>query len=214
VALGLVGLGIVVGLTAEAALARPLGRARVGGGRPQGAEAAAERLATDGVRALLSLGVCGGLDPTLKPGALVTPRTVLVDGCIYATDAALSIALGGYTIDRLLSRSEVVAAASEKARLFATTGAAAVDLESGAVARVAMRHGLPFAVLRAVCDPAHGDLPPAARAALDADGSVAFARLMISIARRPGQLPRLVQLASEAAAARQALVRRVRQLCE
>jgi adenosylhomocysteine nucleosidase len=99
--------------------------------------------------------------------------------------------------------------AETKRRLRQETGAATLDLESGAVVRVATGHGLAFAALRVICDPAERDLPPAALAALDASGAIALARVARSVIARPGQLPALLRLAADATAARRALARRV-----
>ena len=96
-----------------------------------------------------------------------------------------------------------------KQALFAATGAAGVDLESAAVARVAARHRLPFAVLRAVCDPAQLSLPPLALVALDGEGRIGAARVLASLAARPWQIVALLRLARAAAAARAALIGRV-----
>jgi adenosylhomocysteine nucleosidase len=94
--------------------------------------------------------------------------------------------------------------------LSARTGASAVDLESGAVARVAARHRLPFAVLRAVCDPAQRSLPPAALAALNSEGAIRTLSVLGSIVARPWQIPALLRLALDAALARHALARSAR----
>ena len=201
-------LGIITGLAAEARLARPLGLARAGGGLPDGAEAAAEWLAGQGVEGLVSFGLAGGLDPALRPGDLVVPHSVREGDRVTATDPRLSARFGPPG-GMLLAGTAVVADAGEKARLFERTGAIAIDLESGAVARVAMRHGLPFAVLRAICDPAERTLPPAALAALDNAGVIGIARVLASVARHPGQVPGLIALGRDAAAARAALKRRV-----
>jgi adenosylhomocysteine nucleosidase len=204
-------IGIVVGLAAEARIARLLGGVvAAGGGTAAGAEVAAEALATGGVTALVSLGFAGGLDPNLGPGDVLVPRAVRAAGQDWATDPSLSAALGGVTVDLLLGENAAVAGAAAKSRLWRTTGAAAVDLESGAVARVAHRHGLPFAVLRAVCDPATRSLPPAALSALNAAGRVRPLRLLAALLRHPGQLPAIVALASDAAHARRALAGRTR----
>lgn len=181
-----------------------------GGGTPEGAEAAAERLAARGVAGLVSFGLAGGLDPALPAGAIVVPVAVLDGADRYPTDPALSSRFGdGGGGGTLLAAGRVVAEAASKAALFARTGALAVDLESGAVARVAARHGLAFAVLRAVCDPASRTLPPAALVALGAGGAILPFRVAGAVLRRPGQIPALIALARDAAAARRALLVRV-----
>ena len=206
---GLIGrmtLGIVTGLAAEARLAQPLGLARAGGGMPDGAEAAAEWLVQQNVQGLVSFGLAGGLDPALRPGDIVIAEAVLEGDRRYPTDPNLSARFGPRA-GSLLAGSAIVADAGEKARLFASTGAGAIDLESGAVARVAARHGMPFAVLRAVCDPAGRTRPPAALVALDGRGAIGLLRVLASVARRPGQVPSLIALGRDAAAARAALKR-------
>jgi len=203
-------LGVVVGLAAEARIARRLGcPVGVGGGTLSGAEAAAERLVASGVDALLSFGLAGGLDPALRPGALVVPLAVRTGGRRIAADPALSARLGGVEVPLLLGAAHAVASAADKRLQFRQTRAVAVDLESGAVARVAAAHGLPFAVLRAICDPAERSLPPAAVLALDATGRIALPAVLRSLAGNPLQIGALVGLARQAGRARRALVRRV-----
>jgi adenosylhomocysteine nucleosidase len=200
-------LGFVVGLTAEARIAARFGgRVRAGGGTPGGAEVAATRLVGEGATALVSFGLAGGLDPALRPGALVVASMVLSDGEKLLTDAALAGRFGGLTGHTMLAGDAVVGTAAAKAALFGATGAHAVDLESGAVARVALAHGLPFVVVRAVCDPAERDLPPAALVALDPAGGVGLIAVVRSVARLPHQIPGLLALALDAARARRALV--------
>jgi adenosylhomocysteine nucleosidase len=206
-------IGIIVGLALEAGAARPLGGViAAGGGTTAGAESAAEALAAGGVRALMSFGLAGGLDPRLKPGHLLIPRGVLAAGQNWPTDSELDRLLGGPTVDLMLAESAVVGSAAAKHQLWRTTGAAAVDLESGAVAQVAARHDLPFAVLRAVCDPAQRSLPRTAQTTLDPSGRVRKLRLLASLILRPQDLPGLVTLAADAARAHRALVERARHI--
>ena len=206
-------VGIVTGLTAEAKIAKRLGVPVIaGGGTPWGAEVAAEKLVAEGATALISFGLAGGLDPDFRPGLLVVPLAVVEAGRIRPTNAKLSLALGGASAGMLAAESGIVVTAAEKFALGRSTLCGAVDLESGAVARVAERHGIPFAVLRAICDPADRDLPPAALAALNEKGAIAIARVALSILHRPGQVPGLIALGRDAARARAALVRRVFEL--
>ncbi len=205
--------GVVVGLRAEARLLRGLPwPVAIGGGDAAGATRAARDLAGSGVSALVSFGLAGGLDPALAPGSILVPAQVQRDGLAVAADQGLARALGGPTPGTLLCGTAIAATAVEKARLHRQTGCVALDLESGAVATEAEARGLPFAVLRAVCDPAGQDLPPAALAALDARGAIGLARVLAALAAHPGQLPALLVLATQAAVARRALAARVRAL--
>jgi adenosylhomocysteine nucleosidase len=206
-------IGFIVGLRAEARLLRGLGFAvGIGGGTPEGAAAQAALLVDLGARALVSFGLAGGLDPALAPGAIVIPKIVARAGQTYACDADLTAWLGGATVGTLLAGAEIAVSVADKAALFAGTGAAAIDLESGAVARLAAERAMPFAALRAVCDPAGRDLPLAALAALDAAGAIGGLRVLGSILRQPAQLPTLIALAGDAGRARAALRKKLRSL--
>ena len=204
-------IGVVVGLAAEARIARWLGwPVAVGGATSAGAECAARELINAGCDALVSFGLAGGLDPSLRPGALVVPAAVISGGRRHATDPDLSRRLGGASQQVMLGAEAVVASVVEKRRLHDDTHATAVDLESGSVARVAVEYGRPFAALRAICDPADRDLPPAALRTLDGGGVIALGRLLASIAAEPGQLAALLRLAAHAGKARRSLAARAR----
>ncbi len=179
-------------------MARKLGRVVIG--------AAAAGMDAGRGAALISFGVCAGLDPALVAGAIVVPERVLtLAGECFAADRALVAALGGANAGALLASDAIIGKRTQKARLFAATGAAALDMESGAVARAAVRCGIPFAVFRAVADPAARDLPPAAEAAFGAGGSIDYLRLIASLVANPGQIPALIALAREMRAAMRAL---------
>jgi adenosylhomocysteine nucleosidase len=200
-------IGVVTGLEAEVHIARRVGwRVAVGGGTAAGARAAALGLVEQGATALVSFGLAGGLDPALVPGALVVPEAVWAAGVRLATDAALSGVLGGPTPHDLLGAETLAATADDKRRLWTETGCAAIDLESGPVAEVAHARGLRFAALRAVCDPANVDLPPAALVALSAHGRIGVVRVLASVALSPDKIPALLRLARAAGRARGALV--------
>ena len=202
--------GIVVGLAAEARLARGLGgEIAVGGGGSAGAFSAATRLVANGVDGLISFGLAGGLSPGLIAGAVVVPEGVVAaSGARWLTDAALAARLG-QPFGWVLAAPDILVTRAAKRQAWDRSGALAVDLESGAVAKVAADHGLPFAVLRTVCDPADRDLPPAAITALDAAGRIRPAALAYSLLRHPRQLPGLIALGREAGLARAALLAQV-----
>jgi adenosylhomocysteine nucleosidase len=196
-------LAFIVGLQAEARLLP--GPVFIGGGGAEGAARATAQALQAGATSLISFGLAGGLDPALPPGTLIIPRRVLWRDRAYDTDDMLNERLGGVTHESLLAGERVAVLAAEKRALHLATGAAAIDLESGAVAR----SGLRFAVLRAVCDPAARDLPQAALAALDSAGLIGLGRVLASVAREPRQIASLLALGRDAALARRSLARRI-----
>ncbi len=194
-------------------MARRLGwPIEIGGGTYAGAMLAAERLVRNGVNALVSFGVAGGLDPAMRPGTILVPREVLTDAERLPTDQTLGRRLGTPSPIILFGADSIVSSAAAKTELFTATRAVAVDMESGAIARVAARHGIPFAVLRAICDPAEHDLPPAALVLPDRHGAIMLRRIFHSILTQPRQLRSLPALAANAMAARRALHAAVTQI--
>lgn len=206
-------IGFVTGLTAEARLLRQTGFAvAVGGGTPEGALRAAEELVAGGARALVSFGLAGGLRPGLLPGTVLVPSAVFESTQTYTCDTWLMEMLGGSTGRPILAGLRIAATPGDKAMLYRRGRADAVDLESGGVARAARARGVPFAVLRAVADPAERTLPPAALQGLKADGRIDLPRVLFSVLSHPGQIPRLLEVGRDAARARRALQARVRRL--
>jgi adenosylhomocysteine nucleosidase len=187
-------VGFVVGLAAEARIAaRCSDRVVAGGGTPTGAFEAARTLLADGAKALVSFGLAGGLDPAMRPGALLIPSRILHNGRTIAADLRLSQQFGGQTGHTLLAGAAIIADRAAKRALYENTGAHAVDLESGAVAEVAAAHKVPFTAVRAICDPAERCLPQAALIALDARGRISLLRVLASLARQPSQIGDLLR---------------------
>jgi len=199
----------VTGMRAEARIARQAGLAAIViGGSAAQRLTAVERAIAEGATRLISFGIAGGLDPTLTPGMVLVPATVRDDdGTIFACDVARLLGAGS-----ILGAAAMVIDPAAKRWLFKTTGAAAVDLESGAVAQAAARAGIPFHVIRAVADPARRGLPPAARIGLDGRGRVALWPVLRSVATEPKQIPALIRLAADTNLALWALRRAARRI--
>jgi hypothetical protein len=95
----------------------------------------------------------------------------------------------------------------DKLRLFHQTGAAIVDMESHIAASIATSHGLPFAVLRVVADPARQRIPQAALRGMRPDGSLDALAVLRALWRRPGEIASMPSVARNAWIARNALAR-------
>ncbi len=132
---------------------------------------------------VVSFGLCGALDPALRAGDLV------VGGGDAPWADHLAAALPGAVRGEVAGSDVIVASVAAKAALRARTGAIAVDMESHIVAEAAARAGLPFAVVRAVSDPADRALPRAAQAGFNPDGSVNVLAVLAALARRPASCP-------------------------
>ncbi len=197
-------VGFVVGLKAEANMVRDLGPVAIGG------EEAARSL-VGRVGALISFGLAGGLHPRLLPGYLLIPRAVRIGRESFDCDPKLVEAFGGSTCDSLLAVDKVVASRSRKASLYQISQSAGVDMESGGVVKVAREHNLPFAVVRAVCDPHDRSLPPVAQHALDAAGQIRYKFILKSLAVHPWEIADLFKLARDAHKARQGLEKALEQ---
>ena len=145
------------------------------------------------IRGVISFGVAGGLDPTLKSGDVVVATEVLAGdarwlaGLPLNEELIVSVGLGRRRIvrGRLAGAEQVVAARHVKAALHSETGAAAVDMESHIAADYAEKAGLPFAALRVISDPATRALPPLAMAAIKPNGDIDMRKVMRGIVRNP-----------------------------
>lgn len=162
----------------------------------------------------MSFGLAGGLDPDLPPGTLIlADRVVDGEGQFLSTDSAWRASLASRLaplaprIRAVADGGAVVASSQAKHALFVTSEAAAVDMESATVGRLAAAAGLPFAVVRVIADPASRSLPPAALAGMGPEGQVRPLAVLAELLRHPGQFPALLGLARDTAAAMAALRR-------
>src|SRR5260370_28818035 len=160
---------IVTGLVQEARIAAGPGLTVIcSSSDPQQLRALLTVFDPSTIRGVISFGVAGGLDPSLKSGDVVVATEVLAGDARWLAGLALneeliaSVALGSRRVVRggLAGVEKVVAARAVKAALRSETGAAAVDMESHIAASYAAKAGLPFAALRVLSDPPIRALPP------------------------------------------------------
>ncbi|GAB7533831.1 phosphorylase [Burkholderia sp. 22PA0106] len=206
----------VTGMAFEAKIARGDGVETVFAARADRLERALSEAVARGCAGIISFGTAGGLAPDLQPGALVIADAI--DGPFgeVVTDAAwnrrLAAALRGTPVALTLRRGRMAAVgapvidAQQKALLHARHGALAVDMESHIAGAFAAARGVPFAVCRAIVDPAWRTLPPAATAGLRDDGTTAIVPILRELAKQPSQLGALLKLAGDARAAKTALI--------
>lgn len=174
----------------------------VSGAGPEAASCCTQRLAEQGCTRLISWGCAAALDPSLKPGALLIPATLIsADGETLATDdqwrAEFMAQLNGkipVNQGALLESRRIVSTAVEKRSLYQHTGALGLDMESAAAARAAKALGLPFLAIRSIVDPAHIDIPPSIATAFDENGVLNVPKMLMKAVFRPIDLLGIIRL--------------------
>jgi adenosylhomocysteine nucleosidase len=180
----------------------------------QRARAAAQRLLSEGVSALLSWGTAGALDPALRPGSLLLPTALVSeDQAVFEVDAdwhrrAIECLEGRVSVHtgRVLGAARLISSVSAKRALWERYAAVAVDMETGAVAEAAVEARLPFLVVRAVVDPADEPVPgPVLAAMVSGKRGLSMARLVWAAAPQPSEWVALWRLGANARHARSSL---------
>jgi hopanoid-associated phosphorylase len=164
-----------------------------------------------GCRSIISFGVAGGLAPHLRPGDWIIASSVIDDQQVCPTDKGwtkrLLDMMPGAGHAPIAGVDAAVTNPKDKRRMHVSTGAATVDIESHLVARLASTHGLNFAAVRVVIDPAHRTVPEAAMAGLRPGGDTSVLAVIRELIASPSQLSGLLRIAVDAYAARSALMR-------
>ncbi|MEM7685788.1 MAG: hypothetical protein AAF293_13245 [Pseudomonadota bacterium] len=189
-------LGVICGMEAEA---KALGALRldprlivgISAARPDRAEDLAREMIDADATALLSWGIAGGLAPGLASGTLVVATSVT-----DATQQTLALTrptnLGDASDGHLFGSDHVIQTPEEKAILWQTTGAVAVDMETHRIARAAHQAALPCLAIRAISDVSTRALPPGTEDALDDKGKPRILPVLFGLMRDPSRLGALL----------------------
>jgi hopanoid-associated phosphorylase len=179
-------------------------------------EAAVASASRHGYRGIISFGVAGGLAEELRPGDWVVASAIAEEQGSRPTDAAWSQkllhAVSGAHHAPVIGVDTPVADPAKKRELHRLSGAAAVDMESHIVARLAVAHGLAFTALRVIVDPAHRAIPRAALKGMGVGPRADGVAVMRDLFARPSQLAPLLRVSLDAYFARSAMQRLRRRL--
>lgn len=208
-----------------------------GGMGARRAESAAEALLTTWPPDLLTVtGVAGALHPDLAVGDLIVVDSVLAEDEVLVTTPAhvATFAPGAPDVPlrqgSLLSLDRVLITAAEKHSAFhgehpfpntvptdarlgehraanARKRPIAVEMETAAAARVAIRHGVPWTAVRAISDRADESLPLDFNRLRNADGDLPTARVARAALAHPAAIAGLIRLGRNTNAAAEALAR-------
>jgi len=163
-----------------------------GAGAHRAAAAVDEALRNFHPEALISMGFCGALDPSLAIGDIVVATTVFAaDRAFPAEPPVTSMP---HRAGPVRTADRVVATAEEKKQLH-STGAIAVEMEAAGVAQRAQKLGVPFFCIKSVTDLADETMANDFNAVLRSDGRFDTMKVLLSSLRHPWvRLPELFRL--------------------
>jgi adenosylhomocysteine nucleosidase len=166
-----------------------------------------------GARALISFGLAGGLSRNAATASVVLPQTIRSEAGAWAADTTWRGRLAGLLRSdfqllegTLFSAADVVLTPEAKARLAASSGADAVDMESAAIAAAAAAAGLPCIALRVIADGPDDALPDNVVSLVGPDGRTRL-RSLTAFVFSPRRLRLLLGLAGRSRQARAELGR-------
>ena len=120
-------------------------------------------------------------------------------GIIFDTDKGLNRKLLGLlnvevTRGLIMGVDKAITTPRDKIRMFGMTGCLACDMESHVIAKVANSAGIPFIVLRVVCDPSNRYIPKCALKSLTDKGRTSYSGVIAEVCLRPWELPDLLSV--------------------
>lgn len=186
------------------------------GAGPINASSAAEHLFSKGATQLISWGCAAALIESLNPGDLILANelifteesnTIKLEASAnwHQRTKELLSSLVNVNIGSLVESKCIVSCSADKKNIHTTTNAAALDMESIAIAKVANQHALPFIAIRVIADPVEMDLPLAVTHSLNQQGEVSICKLMYYLILHPKELPGLIKLGLHFSAAKKTL---------
>jgi nucleoside phosphorylase len=138
--------------------------------------------------ALVSIGFCGGLQPSLDACDIFVAAEVNGVAAALAPSSSRPFKTG-----KLLSIDRVISTSAEKAAL--SQNADAVEMEAAAVASRAKRYRVPFYAVRVVTDTFEESFPLDFNAARSSDGRFSRIKILAAAFRKPAiMFPELIKL--------------------
>jgi len=188
---------VATGFTREVRTVERLGIVAIaGGGVAERLEQALHQAAAQGAAGIVSYGLTGGLAEGLRIGDWVVGSRLagaIDQECHAGWRDALASRLPGARIGAFFADGRMIDTIAEKRALGVEHDALAVDMESHVAARVALAHGLPFAIVRIISDEVDHLLPHAITVSMRPDGGFDRTRMRASLAAEPGQMADVVQ---------------------
>lgn len=136
---------------------------------------------------VLTCGFAGALNPEFKIGDVLFDED-------YDAGISKELLSAGAIPAKFYCSVRVAVTAAEKAELWRTTGADAVEMESSVIRSLCRERGIPSATVRVISDAAHEDLPLDFNALMTSEQKISIPKLMGKLVTSPRSIPRLMEL--------------------
>jgi adenosylhomocysteine nucleosidase len=150
-------------------------------------------LSSSRLEAIVSIGVCGGLNPALVPGQVICPKTVMAVDVPEVFECHVMEATHGFVSGVAISTDRVAGTLEEKRKL-REQGGDVVEMEAAGVAAKAMQAGVPFYCIKVVSDSAEDEMPLDLNAMRTIEGRFARGKIGSYALTHPNVLPGILRL--------------------
>ena len=147
-------------------------------------------------RLVISSGFAGAVEGSLKVGDLIIGENFSDRQLLDAAEEVLSG--GKFRAVKLFTSTSIIDSIAERNEAARGSGAAAVDMETGSIARVCRSHGVPLLSLRAISDAPEQPFPAPPSVLFDLERQrTDYGRLFGYLLTHPASIPRLVAFGRE-----------------
>ncbi len=155
------------------------------------------------VDVLISWGLAGSIESSLKSGDLLLARSVISNNNSWTIEenwlSKCQLHLANSSINtasaHIASVNDICATVEDKNNLSLKSGAVAVDMESAAIAELANANNIDFLVVRAIADDAETCIPEVVLKHTNTLGQPILLPFLLSCLKKPGQIKELLKLA-------------------
>jgi hypothetical protein len=169
-----------------------------GMGRRNAVEGIRQAIALVRPKRVITSGFAGGLNPQLKFGTIVYEED-------FNAGFGPQLEEAGAVKAAFYCHRRVAITAGEKAALWRSTGADAVEMESSVIRNLCRERQIPSATIRVISDDASQDLPLDFNALMTPEDRIHYPKLIWAVLSRPGRIGKLLEFQEQTVAASQRL---------
>jgi adenosylhomocysteine nucleosidase len=157
-----------------------------GMGRRNAVEGIRQAIALVQPKRVITAGFAGGLNPKLEFGTVVYEED-------FNAGFGPQLEQAGAVRAIFHCHRRVAITAAEKAGLWQSTGADAVEMESSVIRNICREQSIPSATIRVISDDASQDLPLDFNALMTPEDRIDYPKLIWAVLSRPGRIGKLME---------------------